>query len=90
MLPSTAKACPVSACTGRGHSAASNEEESRAAATVGYADRIRAMCTLVGLGSIGPGDLVPGAVRAATNAVQDGSAFQRTPYADEIASYMPK
>ena len=75
---------------GRGASAASKEENARAASKVSYADRIRAMCAIVGLGSIGAGDLAPGAMLAATTAVRNGSAFQRTPYADEIASYLPK
>lgn len=71
-------------------SAASKEEEARAAAKVAYIDKIRAMCAIVGLGKISAKDLVPGAMRSATNAVRNGSAFQRTPYADEIASYMSK
>ena len=71
-------------------SAASKEEEARAAAKVAYVDRIRATCAIVGLGTITTKDLVPGAMRSATTAVRNGSAFQRTPYADEIASYMPK
>ena len=71
-------------------STASREEEARAAAKVAFVDRIRAMCAMVGLGTITPKDLVPGAMRSATIAVRNGSAFQKTPYADEIASYMPK
>ena len=54
-----------------------------------YADRIRAMCAIVGLGNIKQSDLPPGAIRAAVASVRDGSAFKRTCYADEIASYLP-
>ena len=76
--------------SGRGPSPSSKEEDAKAAAKVGYVDRIRAMCAIVGLGSISVGDLVPGAMLAAKGAVRTGSAFQKTPYADEIASYMQK
>ncbi len=68
----------------------SAEKDDAVISKVPPADRIRAICALVSLGSIKPADLPPGAMRAAVASVKDGSAFRTTCYADEIASYIQR
>lgn len=51
---------------------------------VSYTDRVRAMCVLMGVGTITAGDLPAGAMAAAIASVKDRSAFARTNYADAI------
>ena len=55
---------------------------------VSYTDRVRAMCVLMGVGTIGAGDLPTGAMAAAIASVKDRSAFARTNYADDIGQFV--
>ena len=75
---------------GRKLSDKASENDDVAASKVPPADRIRAICALVSLGSIKPADLPPGAMRAAVASVKDGSAFRTTCYADDIASHIQR
>lgn len=53
-----------------------------------YIDTMRAMCAVLGVGRLTPGDIQPEAHAAATLAVQSGRAFRDTPYADGIDSLL--
>lgn len=53
-----------------------------------YTDRVRAMCVLMGVGTISAADLPPGAMAAAIASVKDRSAFAGTNYADGIVHYL--
>jgi len=55
---------------------------------VSYTDRIRAMCVLMGVGTISRSELPPGAMAAAIASVKDRSAFAGTNYADGIGQYL--
>ena len=77
-------------CAGRKSSDKVADKDDAAVSKIPPADRIRAICALVSLGSIKPADLPPGAMRAAVASVKDGSAFRTTCYADEIASYIQR
>ena len=77
-------------CAGWKSSDKAAEKHDAAVSKVPPADRIRAICALVSLGSIKPADLPPGAMRAAVASVKDGSALRTTCYADEIASYIQR
>jgi len=68
------------------------DKDDAAVSKVPPADRIRAICALVSLGSIKPADLPQGAMRAAVASVKDGCAltFRTTGYADAIASYLQR
>ena len=82
------RSCALS--SGRKASDKLAEKDDAAVSKVPPADRIRAICALVSLGSIKPADLPSGAMRAAVASVKDGSAFMTTCYADEIASYIQR
>lgn len=53
-----------------------------------YTDRVRAMCVLMGVGTITAGELPTGAMAAAIASVKDRSTFASTNYADAISQYV--
>ena len=51
-------------------------------------ERIRAACSLIGLGAIKPKDVSKSALEAAVAAVNSGEAFRQSPYADAVNLYL--
>lgn len=55
---------------------------------VSYTDRIRAMCVLMGVGTISASDLPAGAMAAAIASVKDGTAWAPTNYTNALQPYL--
>lgn len=55
---------------------------------VSYTDRIRAMCVLMGVGTVSASDLPAGAMAAAIASVKDGTAWASTNYTDALQPYL--
>jgi hypothetical protein len=56
----------------------------RTTSDVPYMDRAKAMCALMGVGSLKPREANQEAVEAAISALQTGEAFQSNAYADAL------
>lgn len=55
---------------------------------VNYTDRIRAMCVLMGVGTVSASDLPTGAMAAAIASVKDGTAWAPTNYTNALQPYL--